>query len=54
MNRSMEAKYAKAKKEAIKQMTEDSYNAACATRVVKQCNSVIWNMHYKPYSICNN
>jgi len=50
MNRSMEAKHSKAKKEAIKQMTEDANLASCATGVIKQCNSVIWNLHYRPYS----
>lgn len=50
-NKSMAIKNAMAKKWAIKQMTEDSNNASCATRCVKQSNSVLWNIGYTPYSI---
>lgn len=53
-NQVMAIKHAKARKEAVKQMTEDANLTSCATRLVRQSKSVIWNLRYKPYSICNN
>lgn len=50
-NKTMAIKHAMAKKYAVKQMTEDANNASCATSCVKQNQSTVWNMHYKPYSI---
>lgn len=52
-NKTMAIKHNKAKKCAIKQMTEDANLASCATKCVRQANSVIWNIHYKAYSVCN-
>ena len=53
-NKTMAIKHAKARKEAVKQMTEDANLASCATKCVRQSTSVIWNLRHKPYSICNN
>ena len=53
-NQTMAIKHNMAKKWAVKQMTEDSNLASCATKCVKQSASVIWNMNYKAYSICNS
>lgn len=49
-NKTMAIKHNMAKKYAIKQMTEDAYDASCATRCVQQAPSVLWNVNYKPYS----
>ena len=49
-NKTMEIKHNLAKKYAIKQMTENANLEACATKVVKQSKSVIWNIKHKPYS----
>ena len=51
-NKTMAIKYAKAKKEAVKQMIEDSNLASCATKCVRQSESALWNLQYKPYSRC--
>ena len=50
-NQTMAIKHNLAKRYAIKQMTEDANNSSCATKCVKQSESVVWNMGYKPYSI---
>ncbi len=50
MNRSMAAKFAKAKKCAVQEMTEQANNRACATRVIPSSSSVNWNRNYIPYS----
>lgn len=47
MNRSMEAKHAKAKKWAIKESQEREHAKACATKVVPQHKSVVWNINYR-------
>lgn len=50
-NKTMAIKHNMAKKYAIKQMTEDANLASCATKMVRQSESTIWNMNYKAYSI---
>lgn len=53
-NKTMAIKYQKAKKHAVMQMVEDANLASCATKCVKQSESVLWNLQYKPYSKCKN
>ena len=50
-NKTMAMKHALAKKYAIKQMTEDTNLASCATKCVRQSSSAIWNSGYTPYSV---
>lgn len=49
-NRTMAIKHAIAKKYAIKEMTEKSYEESCATQCIPQNQSVLWNIKHKPYS----
>ena len=49
-NKTMAIKHAMAKRYAVQQMTEDANLASCATRVVKQADSVLWNMRHSAYN----
>lgn len=51
MNRAMVAKAAKAKKAARQYVLECDQNEACATKIVPQDNSVLWNIRHKPFSV---
>ena len=49
-NRSMAAKHAKAKKDAMKQKIQDDFNEICAVRMNPHPKSVLWAGNHKPYS----
>lgn len=50
-NKTMAIKHAMAKKWAMKEMTENTQAAICATKHDKQACSTQWNSKYIPYSI---
>lgn len=49
-NRTMAAKHAKAKKQAMCQKIQDDFTEMCATRNKPHTQSVIWNMKHIPYT----
>lgn len=49
-NKTMAIKHNMAKKWAMKEVMENDRAAACATKVVPPCKSVLWSLNYKPYS----